>query len=84
MAAVSNEREIGRAKKNSRQEIVVSTGEFNGRWYIYVLAYEIGEPLSAEHHSGLTMTPSTAKELLPLLREAAEIAEAEDARGRRR
>jgi hypothetical protein len=70
---------LGETRKSPGQVLKVSVGDFAGRPYIYCTVWQRdeqddgpGEPT----HIGLTLRPSTLKELMPLFQTALEVAKA--------
>jgi hypothetical protein len=74
-----NDTVIGEVRKNLSSVLKVSVGEFKGRTYIYFQTWEKGERDPGEGtptSRGMTMRPSTLRDLLPLLPRALEEAAA--------
>jgi hypothetical protein len=75
---VENEQVIGVVRRNRLQNVRVSVGDYAGHTYVYCRIYPIDEPPEPVHHPGLTLRSDTARQLLPLLTQAADICEARE------
>jgi len=72
------DRVIGNVKKNRDQTIEVRVDNYQGRSYVYMRISRSGEKPDPDR-PGMSFRPSTVRGLVPLLTQAAQLAETRDA-----